>query len=397
MNLTQKTIAALELPAGKSETILFDDNLPGFGLRIRRGGSRSWIYQFKLGSQHRRVTLGNATALSAVQARKTATELHAMVRLGRDPAGEKAEGRVRAAETMGAALEACLAHQRARLRPRSYVEVERHLLKHCRSLHSLQLAKIDRRDVAARLAAMATRSGAVAANRVRASLAAFFAWAIREGLTDTNPVVGTGKRPERSRDRVLAPVELKTIWAATADDSDYSAVVRLLMLTGQRASEIAGLKWSEVSDDQIVLAPARTKNGRRHIVPVTEPVRAILEARPRRPDRDFIFGRRHNRPFSGWPVLKKALDARIGPAVPHWTHHDLRRTTATHMAEELEISPHIIEAVLNHVSGHKHGVAGIYNRADYEVQKRHALTAWANHLLELVEGRSVPDKVVRLK
>src|SRR5262249_25034556 len=182
--------------------------------------------------QHRRITLGSATALSLVQARKTASELHAMVRLGRDPAGEKAEGRVREAETVGAVLKAYLPHKRMHLRPRSYTEIERHLLKHCRQLHGLQLTKVDRRTIATQIAALA-KTGQVTANRVRTSLSAFFAWCIREGLVESNPVLGTSRSPEKSRNRVLSPLELKTIWNATTDDSDYSAVVRLLMLTGQ--------------------------------------------------------------------------------------------------------------------------------------------------------------------
>jgi len=109
-----------------------------------------------------------------------------------------------------------------------------------------------------------------------------------------------------------------------------------------------------------------------------------------------MFGRRRNRPLAGWSVLKASLDRRLGAAVSDWTHHDLRRSAATHMAE-IGIPPHIIEAVLNHVSGHKAGVAGIYNRADYETQKRHALTAWGEYLLKIVEGRPAPKKVVSLR
>jgi integrase len=393
MKFAQKTLATIELPAGKREVILFDDDLPGFGLRIRAGGARTWVYQFKIGNQHRRLTLGSATALPLVQARRTASELHAMVRLGRDPAGEKAEGRARAAETIGAVLKAYLPYQRAHLKPRSYVEVERHLLKHCRPLHGLQLTGVDRRAVAAQIATLTTKTGPVTANRVRASLSAFFAWAIREGLAETNPVIGTSRSPEKSRDRVLSPAELKAIWDATTDDSDYSAVVRLLMLTGQRASEIAGLRWSEIVDETIVLPGERTKNGRQHRVPITKPVRAILAARPRRPDRDLLFGRRQDRPLTGWTVCKAALDQRLGEAVTHWTHHDLRRSMATYMAEKLNVAPHVIEAVLNHVSGHKHGVHGVYNIAEYESQKRRALAKWADHLLAIIEGRRISNVV----
>ena len=141
VKLTQAAVATLKLPKGKSETITFDDDLPGFGLRMRAGGSCTWIYQYKLGSQHRRVTLGNAAALTVTQARKTATELHAHVRLGKDPAGEKIEGRVRATETMGAIVQTYLAHQRQRVRPRSYAGTERHLLTYSKPLLILPLVE----------------------------------------------------------------------------------------------------------------------------------------------------------------------------------------------------------------------------------------------------------------
>ena len=128
MKLTQKTIAALALPRASPRHRVRRD-LPGFGLRIRAGGNRTWIYQFKVGNQHRRITLGSRDGADTGRARETAAELHAAVRLGRDPAGEKSEGRARASETVAAVLQAYLAHQRGHLRPRSYVEVERHLMK----------------------------------------------------------------------------------------------------------------------------------------------------------------------------------------------------------------------------------------------------------------------------
>ncbi len=397
MRLTDKTIAELAPPKGKSEAIFFDDTLPGFGIRLRAGGSARWVYQYKIGTQHRRITLGSAAVLSATRARASATELHAKVRLGTDPAGEKIESRARAAETMEAALRSYLAQKRDEVRPGSYTGIERHLVKHCRRLHGLQLAKIDRRAIAATLGAVANKSGPIEANRVRASLSAFFVWCMREGLVEQNPVMGTGRRPEKSRERVLSPEELKAIWNTTAGTDDYSAIIRLLMLTGCRANEIAALRWSEIHNDRIVLPAERTKNARMHIVPLSDAAKAILEARPRHAARDFVFGRREGRPFTGWTVCQDLLDARIkaaGASVAPWTRHDLRRSVATSMAE-LGVQPHVIEAALNHVSGHKAGVAGIYNRAAYEPEKRQALTLWAERLLALVEGRK--SKIVPLR
>jgi Arm DNA-binding domain len=185
MRLTKQAIATLVLPASKSETIVFDEDLAGFGLRLRIGGTRTWIYQYKIGNQHRRVTLGNAAALSPAVARATATELHARVKLGDDPAGQKLEGRVRAAETLGAVVQSYLTYQSGHLRRRSYTEVERHLLRYCKPLHGLQLQKIDRRTISTRIADVAGSSGAATGNRVRASLSALFAWAMRQGLCDS--------------------------------------------------------------------------------------------------------------------------------------------------------------------------------------------------------------------
>lgn len=265
--------------------------------------------------------------------------------------------------------------------------MERHLLTYNKPLLELPLVGIDRRAVAARLSVVAAKHGAVSANRMRTSLSAFFSWCMGEGLLENNPALGTNRQEEKSRERALNDDELKAIWNATAGSDDYSAIVRLLMLTGQRANEIGSLAWSEIRDDRIVLPGTRVKNGHDHTIPMSAPVRAILDARPR--NDGFVFGARAGRPFSGWGTRKVALDRRLNDAginLEHWTIHDLRRSVATGMAE-LGTPPHVIEAVLNHVSGHKSGVAGIYNRANYEPQKRIALQSWADHLEAIVSGK----------
>jgi integrase len=415
MRLTNSSAATHPLPPGKSEAIIFDDEVPGLGIRIRRGGSRMWVFQYKLGAKQRRLTLGSVKALDAREVRTEAKKLHAKVRLGGDPAGDKAEGRVRAAETFGAALGRFLTRQKARLKPRSYAEVERHLVVQAKPLHGLRLAKIERRTIAGRLAELAEASGPVAADRARTSISAFFAWAIREGLAESNPVIETNKASgDVQRDRILTDEELRAVWAALQDDQ-YGAIVRLLILTGQRRDEIASLRWSETDLDRgtILLPPERTKNHRPHEVPLSGPARAILEAQPRRANgdgtpRDLIFGKGQGG-FSGWSGAKEALDARILETrraqakkadakkiqpLPHWTLHDLRRTAATRMVD-LGVQLHVVEAVLNHVSGHKAGVAGIYNRATYTAEKKMALNMWADRVMTLVEGRE--SKVVPLR
>jgi integrase len=391
MKLTQKTIAALALPVGKNDHIEWDDDLAGFGVRLRHGGSRRFIFQYKIGSQHRRIVLGSTTALTAAGAREAAGNLHAAVRLGRDPQGEKTEGRARAAETMLAVTQSYLTYQSGHLRRRSYTEVERHLLKYCKPLHGLQLQKIDRRTVAALVLDVGSDSGAATGNRVRTSLSALFSWAMRQGLCDSNPIAGSTRQAEQSRARVLSDDELKIIWNALGSD-DYSAIIKLLILTGSRREEIGSLCWSEVTGDQIVLPPQRTKNNREHHIPIVGAVHAIFDGRER--DDTFVFGRQHAKPFSGWGVSKAGLDRRIraaGHQLPGWRLHDLRRTMRTGLGK-LGIAPHVAELAINHA---RKGIEATYDKYRYEGEIKTALTMWANHVLAIVEGHE--RKVVPLR
>jgi integrase len=399
MKLTASTINSLSLPAGATEKIFFDSDLPGFGLRIRDGGSRTFIFQYKLGSKQRRVVIDRTTAISVGKARDAAELLRARVKLGGDPAGDRAEAVKTADETFNVIVPRYLKHQLAPkpqgggLRPSSYAGVKHHLEEHAKVLHRLQLAKIQKRDIASCISAVRENSGGVTGNRVRTSRSGFFGWAVSVGLLDTNPVVGTEPTEEAPRDRFLKPEELKLIWNALGDDH-YGSIVKILALTGQRADEIAGLRWSEIGEDEIMFPPARTKNHRQHSVPLTAPVRSILAAQPKRTNasgkpRDFVFGYREGA-FSGWSKSKINLDTRIaemngGPVAP-WRIHDLRRSFSTH-AHGIGVQPHVIEAILNHISGHKAGVAGRYNQADYKPEKRAGLERWADQLLAWVEGR----------
>src|SRR6516162_2998204 len=216
MKLTEKTVN-LPLPAGKADHLVFDDMIPGFGLRIREGGSKSWIFQYKLGGKQRRMVLGRATAIKAEKARKIAEQYHAQVGRGQDPAGEKAVRKVEAANTLDELVRRYLEVKKDELRPRSYAEVARHLEAYAKPLHRLPVTSIDRTAVKDRLDQVAKDNGAVTANRMRASMSAMFRWAMTEELATANPVISTRKREEKSRDRVLSDAELKVIWNSVED------------------------------------------------------------------------------------------------------------------------------------------------------------------------------------
>jgi integrase len=167
-------------------------------------------------------------------ARREARRLLGLVAEGTDPAAAKAQARIAAIDTLQGVLERYLKHAKQKQKPRTYLETERHLLVGWKPLHSIPVAEVQRRHIAARLADLTDASHA------RAALSACFNWAIGEGLAEANPVSGTNRPQAHSRDRVLADEELVAIWKACRDD-DYGRIVRLLLLTGQRRDEVAGL------------------------------------------------------------------------------------------------------------------------------------------------------------
>jgi integrase len=399
LKLTSAVAKSLALPPGQRDKTYFDSEVPAFGVRVRVGGSRNWVVQYKVAGKNRRLVLGAVTALDAGKARGVAKDALAAVRLGKDPVADRVDAHVRAGETFGALLPRFLARQRGRLKPRSYQESERHLTVQCRPLHPRPLDQVDRRAIAVRLAELAESAGPTAANRCRASLSAFFTWLAREGIVEANPVQFTNRANEvGARTRFLSDDELAQVWRAL-DSDQYSVIVKLLALTGARREEIGALRWSECDLDRelITLPPERTKNRRIFEIPLSRAALELLKAQPKQtfPDgavRDFVFGRVKG--FQDWAGSKAELDARCG--VSGWVLHDLRRTLSTVAHERLGVSPHIVEALLSHVSGHKSGVAGAYNRAAYLDERRRVLGRWADHIAGLV-GEKPPVQVVKLR
>jgi integrase len=386
----------LRLPApDDGEALYYDqgkdkDRVTGLALRLRAGGSRRWMFFYRFSGKQQRINIGDATATDLEAARKKARQFRVALDNGENPKFEKISKLVAAKLTLQKVIDDYLDVRAADMKPRALEGSRRHLKGQWKSLHGYPLASITREIVATRLREIARRTydesgqvkgGPVAANRARGTLSALFTWAIGEGLCETNPVAGTNKNSETSRDRVLTDAELARIWLA-APNSGYGRIVKLLMLTAQRRDEIGSLSWSEIKDlDKpekalIALPKERTKNGRAHDVPLSKLAVSVLEDQPEIAGRELVFGEGEGG-YSGWSRSKAALDTAC--KVKGWTLHDLRRTAATRMAD-MGVQPHIIEAALNHVSGHKGGVAGIYNRSTYAAEKRAALNEWAAYL-----------------
>ena len=405
MKIDSKTVRRLTLPADLDDKIFFDSTLTGFGYRVRRAARarllRSYVVQYRRAGRSRRMLLGSADVLTAEQARAAAKKILASVALGEDPAAEKGARRHKDAHSLKTAIEDYLAVKRDAVRPRTYAAIMRYLTgPHFKPLHVMPLDQITRKDVAHRLARITAEHGSITAVRARGALSSLYSWAMGMGLVEHNPVVGTFRpKDAEPRERVLEDRELAAIWRS-AGDGAYGKVIKLLILTGARRAEIGGMRWSEIDRERAVWSvPAnRTKNGRPLILPLQPMAIEIIQSVPERVGRDHLFGSRSADGLAHWHA-KADLDQRLGAAVKPWRLHDIRRTVATRMAD-LGVQPHVIEAVLNHYSGHRSGVAGIYNRSVYEREVRAVLALWADHVQALVKGgerKIVPLKADRKK
>ncbi len=413
LKLTQAAVDAFKLPPGKTDYVEFFPGTPGFGLRLRGGPTDArvtFIYQYKLNGISYRVTLGDARKMKLGPAREAMQIRAGEIAKGNNPATDQRRQRAAAqdekirakvakarktyAETVTEYLEA-----RARdTKPRSLVEIKRALQKQFSTFDDIHPDAVDRAMVSERIDHIAKHNGRTAARNARIALSSFFAWCVEGGRCSSNPVIGARSIDKvQDRERVLSDTELAAVWNA-APANDYGRIVRLLALTGQRRDEIGALRWSELHDldeadrARIELPAARTKNSRPHTVPLSQAAIDILAECKRRGDRDFVFGDGEGA-YSGWSVSKTSLDK--SSAVKEWRLHDLRRTAATRMADN-GVQPHIVEAVLNHISGHKGGVAGIYNRAAYEKEKREALDALAVYIRTALT-KAKGGNVVRLR
>jgi integrase len=385
--LTSQIVDQITCPPGKDEHTVIDDALPGFGVRVRPSGAKRWVCMMEIDGKTRRVTIGRLELYTLDEARRRARKILAKGRLGIDPAAEKAAARAAAKQTLGAVVQRYLVEREGKLRQTSARLVRYYLLRWWKPLHAMPLHKIARRDIAPYLGGPPQ-----AAAQARSKLSALYAWAIKEGLVEFNPVVGTRIPDEhiKPRERVLSEQELIAVWRACGDDH-YGRIVKLLILTAARRKEIGHMRWSELDADRGIwtLPAERSKNAKAHTLALPAAAWQLIGEQSNQQN-DFLFGRRV--PFCDWVRGKEALDRRAG--VRAWVIHDLRRTTATMMAE-IGIQPHIIEAILNHISGHKGGVAGIYNRAGYERETRNALGSWADHVQALVSGNE--RKIVTLR
>lgn len=361
---------------------VFDASQPGFGVRVAASGALSWVLLTRENGRRKRITLGRYPAMSLSKAREAA-------RLALTEVLEGTFGSQKVATTFETALEEWYTReQRAR---KSFPQVEQAIRLHVLPyLGRQQLDQITKADLMRVIDRIVDQGKLTQANRVRAFITRFFNWATERDLVKVSAAAALPKPAvEVSRDRILSREELTAVWQASDEMGfPFGHVVQLLVLTAQRRDEVAGMRWSELDFDRArwVISKERAKNGKAHIVHLSPQALAILSKIPRRDEIDLVFTTTGRSAVSGFSKAKAALDARS--TVFEWRLHDIRRTAATLMADDLTIAPVVVDRILNHTTGSVRGVAAIYQRGEHIAGREAALNAWGL----FVENLRPPNK-----
>jgi integrase len=389
--VTKRTLDLLL--SNKIAGFLWDEDLKGFGLKTSALGSASYVLQYRMGGREsgtRRYTIGShGSPWTPATARAEAVRLLLLVGQGIDPVEADKQRR---REAVDLAFSAYADHFGMSCRGRGWTTlVQRSLRLHIKPvLGKKPLPTITRRDVVAVIDRMPAEQVANRRN-VFAVLRRLFKWAVSRGDLQSSPMEGMETPPPvKPRDRWLNDAELCRIWKqAPKTHRCFGPIVRLLIVTGQRREEVSGLQWQELnrSEAEWTLPGVRTKNGEPNDIPLNELAIEILDqvaGGTEWPRYGRVFPTASGAGFTAYSKGKSKLDKILandgGDPIPPWRLHDLRRTVATGF-QRLGVRFEVTEAVLNHVSGSRAGVSGIYQRHDWKPEKRDALKLWNDHVM----------------
>ncbi|MGC4251785.1 MAG: integrase arm-type DNA-binding domain-containing protein [Sphingobium sp.] len=408
-----KRVVDAAQPDRDRDTFIWDTELKGFGLRITPRAVKSYVIQYRVeGGSPKRTTIGiHGSPWTPATAREHAESFLFQVKQGVDPVEEKREAKKQAELLAYDSYADRFVKLYLKVNwPDSWKDGESILNKAKPHFGGKAITAITRKNVTDWLDGYADRPGQK--KLVHSVLRKFFNWAVDEGDLKASPIAGMkAPKPVPARKRVLNREELICAWLAAGKLADiWTAYFRVLILTLQRREEVAAVDWAEIELDAAMwgLPDERAKNDEAHRIPLSGLAVAELKRLGPKP-KGLVFTTTGDTPVSGFSKVKKALDAKMleimreraakrgeepeeVELVP-WRIHDLRRTGATNM-QALGVPVEVSEAVLNHVSGTRAGIAGVYNRYRYDPEKRKALDTWAAHLQNLIEGREPTTNVV---
>ena len=359
-----------------------DAKITGLYLIVQPSGRRSWAYRYRMRRRSRKITLGSYPAVGLQAARTAAGKASETVALGSDPAiAQRDDGGDDG--FVGFQITTYLEKHALRVRAATHVYVERVLMEAGTVWAGRTLRSIAKRDIITLMDSAAKR-GPAAEITTHKVLRAFFKWVEGREENFASPlrtVPGPGK--DAIRQRTLDDNEIVALWhSADAASGSVAALVKLLLLTGARRSEITRLERSEIKADLIEIPGERIKNGEPLSIPLTDAMRAVLATLPAT-GRFVLNGA--DRPMTG---QRKNFRDLIAPSISHWRLHDLRRSVASGMAR-LGIPVPVIERCLNHKSGTFAGVVPIYQTYDFKKEVREAYEEWSTHVMEITTMRGV--------
>lgn len=378
--LTDKALSALKPKAARYE--LQDTYCPGLSVRVTPEGRKTFSVKYRYGLKQKRMSLGVYPRMTLTEARSRAMEAMRHVDDGTDPAKRR-----RQPEYHVEAVVTEFIQRYAKARNRKWMESERILWRELVAVFGKRdMREIRREHVLEIMDAAVDRGAHYQANRILANIRKLCNWCIERGIIETNPTNGM-KAPtkEIARDRVLSDAEIVALLRACRNDVyPFRQFVPLLLATAQRRGEMANMRWSELDfENKTWSIPAeRSKNGKAHVVPLSAYALELIAEVPRFLDCDFVFTTTRRSPVSGFSKALRRLWAATGS--DDWRYHDLRRTAASGLARG-RVEPHVIEKILNHMSGKISGVAAVYNRYEYADEARDALEGWGTVLAKLSE------------
>jgi len=385
-----------------ADTFLWDIDLKGFGLKVTSRGAKTYLLQYRMGGREtptRRYTIGaHGSPWTPETARQRAQELLLLVRRGIDPAeAERTERQASVELAFDRYVDLFIERYAKREQARSWRQAQQTLRLHAAPyFRSKALPSIERREIARLVEDVASRQPATA-RYLHATLRKLFRWAVSRGDLNQSPMSEmSAPAPVTARDRVLSDGELTAIWKATGDlGFPFGPIFRLLIATGQRREEVGGMHWREVDlANRTWTVPAeRAKNGVAHLVPLNALALAELQPLSELRADGLVFSTTGSTAPSGWSKAKARLDGLVSAGATRdaagglWRAHDLRRTLATGL-QRLGVRFEVTEAILNHVSGSRAGVSGVYQRHNWASEKRVALDSWASALERLFSNAS---------
>jgi integrase len=374
-SLTEIAVRNLKAPE-RGQVTLTDDGLPGFGLRVSQGGTKSFV--LVRGKTRERVTIGRYPVISLAGARSEAKRILAERTLGRARPKSIAWD-----EAKTLFLAACAQKNKSRT-----LDDYTRLLKRHFAFGKTLLADITTQQITHRLDRLVDTPSEQ--NHALVAIKVFLRWAVRRRYIGNSPCEGLFPSKRPPRERTLADKELASVFKTALKGTDaFSNIVALLVLTGQRRGEIAALQWSwiDTKERTITLPSSATKNKRAHTFPYGKRTAGILK-RVRRASETYVFPASRDKVkgkpatiFNGWGKPKGAFDRESG--VTDWQLHDIRRTFASNLAA-LGVPLPTIEKLLNHVSGSFGGIVSVYQRHNCLPEMRDAMRKWEARLGELV-------------